>query len=273
MKYEHILRAVFSEPWLITAESHAAIREIVKTHLLDPQAAQRKGEGVSGGEINLESMVIEDGVAIIPVGGVMGRKLTGFEKGSGAVDTLDIATDIREAAENPDVHTLLFDIDSPGGMVNGTPELASMIAGVSKRKFAYTAAMCASAAYWVAAAADQIWAAPSAVVGSIGVYLPSYDVTGMYQQQGVKVDLFRDGKFKGMGFPGTSLTPEQKQMLQARVEEIGTQFRGWIRERRGDIDNEDMQGQTFSAQVAQNKGLIDAITDDWRTTLAQVRRK
>ena len=113
---------------------------------------------------------------------------------------------------NPNVQRIVLDIDSPGGTVAGTPEAAAQIAAANKvkRVDAWTGNLMCSAAYYLAAGCRGVYAAPSATVGSIGVYLPVVDRSEMYKAMGVKVDIIKSGKYKGMGFPGTSLTDDQR---------------------------------------------------------------
>ena len=73
-----------------------------------------------GAAIDLEQMQVIDGIAHIPIGGVIGKKLSGMEKGSGAVDVNDVAQELIQACADPAVTRILLHIDSPGGMVTGT---------------------------------------------------------------------------------------------------------------------------------------------------------
>ena len=110
MRYEHILRAVYAEPWLITGPAHAAIRALVEQHLLGQFAAERKpGVDMCGQEVAVDQMEVRDGVAIIPVGGVMARRLSGWERGAGAVDTLDVIADLDDAMKDPNVNAVCGD--------------------------------------------------------------------------------------------------------------------------------------------------------------------
>jgi signal peptide peptidase SppA len=269
MRFEGITRAVYFDPWLITEAGHASIVEMLK--LLGAVAVDRTGTGACGEAVPVPQMKVEEGVAIIPVLGPIGRRLPEFVKGAGYVDSADIIADAREAEANPAVHTIVFDIDSPGGMVNGTPEAASAIHGLTKPTYAYTGGVMASGAYWLAAAAKYILAAPSACIGSIGVYLPIIDQSKQMEMAGLAVDLIKDGKFKGMGFPGTTLTEEQRGQLQAGVNRIGVDFREWVTSNRKYVLKEDMQGQVFGAKEAFDKGLIDGVTTDWRADLERQR--
>jgi len=122
--------------------------------------------------------------------------------------------------------------------------------------------MAASAEYWIASQANAVYATPSAQVGSIGVYLALLDYSRAAEVQGIKVELFKSGKHKGMGMPGTSLSDEQRDMLQSRVEALGVKFRAAVRTGRArDIADDAMQGQSFAVEAAVENGLIDQVTD------------
>lgn len=263
MRYQHIIEAVYHQPWLITASGHAAIRSLIESHLAQTATdvkAQREGEGPCGEHVELDQMQIIDGIAHIPVGGVMGQRLSKFEKGSGAIDVNDIRHEIETAEASEEVRGIVFDIDSPGGMVGGTPELASRVKQIRKPKYAYVN-LAASAAYWFASATDGIFGTTTSEVGSIGVYIPWIDSTQWAAQRGIKVDLIKSGQYKGLGYPGTSLTPEQRNYLQDRVNTIYSMFSETVRANRGDIKSEHMQGQTFLASEALNIGLLDGIVE------------
>jgi len=258
MRHQHIINAVFGQPWLITPSAHGAIAELIRSRILDPPAL-REGTGVCGEQVELDQMEIIDGTAIIPIGGVIARKLTSFEKGSGAVDSLDIIDELNQADSDGEVQNIILDIDSPGGTVNGTPELAEVISNLSKPAYAFTAGQMSSAAYWIGSCCEAVFAAPSAFVGSIGVYSPIIDVSKNLEMQGVSVELIKSGKYKGAGYPGTSLTDAQREQLQARVGSIADQFISHVRSMRGEIADSYLQGQEFSSREALDIGLIDDI--------------
>ncbi len=171
----------------------------------------------------------------------------------------DTATTLRELASNPEVHTVLLDIDSPGGTVKGTPELAFAVRSLAREKhvYTYTSGNCCSAAYWIASQSDVIYSAPSAMVGSIGVLLPLIDTSGLYEKNGIKVEAIAAGKYKSTGLDGTSLTDEQRALLTQRVENVWEQFKAAVTTRRK-IDEAYMEGQSFYGLDARSKGLVDA---------------
>jgi signal peptide peptidase SppA len=260
MKFQHILQKAYHEPWLITPGAHASIVALIETRILDAgPRAEREGTDYCGEKVELAQMEVIDGIAHIPIGGVIGRKLTSFEKGAGAVDVLDIEKEIKQAEEDPRVRGIILDIDSPGGMVSGTPELAERISQVEKPIFAYTEGLIASAAYWIASACDQVFATRSAEIGSIGVYIPWVDATERYKAAGLSVKVIKSGRYKGMGYPGTPLSDDQQKLLQDRVNKIAEEFYQQVRGARGDVSSETMQGQTFDGNESLSRLLIDGV--------------
>jgi protease-4 len=122
--------------------------------------------------------------------------------------------------------------------------------------------MCASAAYFLAAGATAIYASRTSCTGSIGVYLPMLDISGLYEKLGMRVDLIvnESGTLKTSGYPGTSLTDPQRADLQSLVEHAFGMFRGFVEEHR-DVSEDAMKGQCFWGDQAVEMGLVDEIQD------------
>lgn len=269
---EYLIRQIFHEPSLITPSAHASIRQLMESKLASGEF-MREGDDGCGNKVELPSMEKKGGIAFIPIGGAIGQKLRGFAKGRGAVDVLDVSSEIDDAVSDKSIKSILFLIDSPGGMVAGTPELAAKIRGIAKPKYAFCDGMCASAAYWIASATDGLFGTESSEWGSIGVYLPFHDVSKAAENEGVKVELIKAGALKGIGYPGTSLTPEQRGHLQERVNDIYSMFTGHVRATRGaHIHENTMQGQTFLAREALSRGLIDGIVSSKADVVAMLPR-
>lgn len=262
MKLQDLIKQVYYEPSIIMPDAHASIRQLLESRLESGNGFVREPGrgGLCGEKVAVEQMEIEDGVAYIPVGGAIGQKLTPFERGDGCVDVIDVMEELDFAEESKEVQMAILDIDSPGGMFTGTPELADRIEQFEKPIYAFSNGMIASAAYWIAAACDGIFTTRSAYVGSVGVYLPVIDDTGFYAQKGIKIELIKAGKLKGIGFPGIALSESAREHLQKRVNDIYAMFTGHVRARRGDSVAEDtMQGQVFMGPEAMERGLIDGL--------------
>jgi signal peptide peptidase SppA len=186
-----------------------------------------------------------------------------MEKACGGCDLADIRQEIAAALVDDGIKGIVLDIDSPGGTVTGVEETAGMIesARAVMPIIAHTSGMACSAAYWIGSAASALYVEPSAVVGSIGVYMAMLDTSRAMDAAGVKVDLIKstDSPLKAAGFPGTSLTDAQRADLQAGVDHIYAKFSAAVSRNRPKAGRETMQGQTFFGDQAAANGLADSI--------------
>ncbi len=257
-----IAAAVYSEPWLILPSQHAVIRGIVEAHITGeahlPDGCASMFESKPPEEAG-HGYTIRDGVAVVPAVGTLALRVGMLEAMSGMTDFLDIQHAIEDAAADPQAEAILLAIDSPGGTYTGTPETATLIATTDKPIVAFTDSGMASAAYWLGSQAEAIVATESARVGSIGVYMALLDESVAYTQAGFKQELFKSGKFKGMGMPGVPLTDDQRELLQRSVNDIFEDFRDTVLNQRPDVPADAMEGQTFRADEALELGLIDQI--------------
>ena len=204
-------------------------------------------------------IAVDDGIAVVSITGVVGNKLPLYmQKYFGMVSADRIAAAVDQLEEDENVKAVVFDIDSPGGTVSGVPELAEAIKSMSKPTVAHTSGLMASAAYWIGAAADNIMATPSALVGSIGVFIPVISTRRLYESMGIDVDVIKAGKFKAAGYPGTDLTDDQRADLQSSVDYVYSLFSGFVAGRR-EVEKQYMQGQDFYATQALEPGLIDGL--------------
>ena len=210
-----------------------------------------------------KAYIAEDGTGVIPIVGPIGKGLAPIEKMTGAVDVNDIANCIDEMCANPQVTRIAFQVASPGGTVTGVEELANKVRNISKPTMAYSDSEMASAAYWIASAADKVVASPSSTIGSIGVYMTVADMTEMAKAQGIKMVVIKSGKFKGAGIPGTSLSEEQIGNLQAGVDEIHGDFKSAVLQTRKLVKAEDMEGQVFSGKQAAQRNLVTGLADSF----------
>ena len=260
MRFANVIHALYEEPWLITATFHKRLCEIFDAHVTGLAHAEG-GCAMLFDEEETDDFEVEvkDGIAFIQVNGVIGRRVGSLEKSSGVTDILDISKSVVEADLREDVKGIFLDIDSPGGGVTGVPEFGRMLSDVEKPVVAYTDGLMASAGYWIASGADAIFASPSSVVGSIGVYMAVLDSSRAYELEGYKQNLIATGKYKGAGVPGVPVTEEQLANFQKGVDEVMQWFVAAVTMHR-DVSADSMQGQTFHAKEAQERGLIDGVS-------------
>ena len=205
-----------------------------------------------------------DGIAILPVEGVLAHKPDPVEMAFfGMEDSGVIQRAIESLAADSSVQGILLDIDSPGGFLTGGPEVADAVKAARKEKpvCSWTGGMMASLAYWIGSAADTVIASPSAIVGSIGVYTTHLDVSGLYQALGAKVEVIKnkEAAFKAIGIPGTSLTDEQRNHLQERIQAAFGEFRSAVKASRKKVSDDSMRGQTFTGREAGAANLVDGV--------------
>ena len=214
---------------------------------------------------------IHGSVAVIPVYGPLAQNIPPLLKLFGFVDYLDVARMIRKAAGESD--TIILDFDTPGGTVTGAFELQQLIERMGQKGkviVSFTNSMRASAGELVSTSCTIVTATHSAVVGSIGTMMAFEDVSMMFQDQGVNVEVFSSGAYKGMGTPGTSLEEGHRILLQSNVETLANEFKSLVQIYR-DVDESHMEGQTFRANTADQIGLVDYITPSLEHLIASLQ--
>jgi len=215
-------------------------------------------------------MIKSGDLAIIPVKGVIGSGLTELEKMMGATDVEDIQEMLEEAERDPGFETIIFDFDTPGGTVTGVPEMAARIRACKKRTVGWTCKQSCSAGMWLMSQCDEVFVSPSSVVGSIGVYIPIYDMKAAYAEEGITVDLIKAGWAKGAGYTGTSMTPEQRKLFQDDVDEMHKWFIMDIKSVRTYADEADMQGQCWSGKKGAEKNLVSGLMNTFDDLLMAI---
>lgn len=179
----------------------------------------------------------------------------------GLVDLQDINHDVEELSRDSQVETVVFDLDTPGGLARPSAETAELIRelGKDKRTVAYSgpSAMMASAGYKLGAACHEIKASESADVGCIGTYIAMLDNSEAWAKEGNRLELHRDGKYKAMGHPGKAITEDERELLAAETAECSKRFKDFVRAERPGISESAMEGQTLAGRAARDAGLID----------------
>lgn len=226
-------------------------------------------------EGNDRKMFLQTGdTAVIRLVGAMQKGTSKF----GGTSTIQARRAIRQALADETVGRVMLSIDSPGGQVPGTAELADTIAEASYHKpiAAYIEDLGASAAYWAGSQAQRITSNRSAEIGSIGVLAVLEDSSGRADRAGVKVHVVSTGPYKGLGVPGSTILPEHLQEVQSRVDTIAEHFFQAVQSGRK-LTKAQMaavtDGRVHSAQQAMQLGLSDGIEtfDEALAALAKMR--
>jgi signal peptide peptidase SppA len=250
------LQAVCGTPWCITTEALQTILEIAARENLDVAAVEAQlGRKLD----NSHQVTTRDGVATIPVEGPIFRRADFFTEVSGATSIETLAQDLRVALDDPTIRAIVLAVDSPGGAVNGVGEFAAMVYAARGQKplTAYVSHQGASAAYWIAAACDEIVVAPTAMVGSIGVVAAVPDPT---KQKARDIELVSSQSPRKR--PDVT-TEKGRAQLQATVDDIADQFIAAVATYRGVSPETVMadfgQGDVFVGQKAVDAGLANRV--------------
>ena len=201
-----------------------------------------------------------DGVAAIRLDGTLGKSASKFIDTS----TAFVRDALAAAVEDPKVASVLLILDSPGGYVAGTEDLADAVRATNEQKpvVAYVEDLCCSAAYWVASQARAIYANAGAFVGSIGVFAVVEDSSKMAEVAGVTVHVISTGPLKGAGAPGAPITDEQLAAWQTEIDDTMSRFESAVRKGRAMTSRQVTEvttGGTWIADKAKALGLIDGV--------------
>lgn len=259
-----IASRLYCEPWNILPQVHAQIGRQFRGYLEAgmPAVPMPPTPDEAPGAPPLVSAAGR-GLALLTIDGVIGKHLSQLEMACGGVDLVEVDRALALLVDEPAVDTVVMAYNTPGGVGIGLGETAGRIrelAAAGKRVIAFADYQCCSAGYWLAAAADELFAAPSAQVGSIGTYIAALDDSRAWELEGLELKLFRDGQYKALGHEGKRWTAAEEEFLQAEVDRHGAKFKNWIRQRRG-LQDGDMQGQWFTAEDAP-PGVVDGLVRD-----------
>jgi len=260
---------VLTSPWAIVPEKLYEIQEIYSTHLRGEKIDIAAIEAKIGKPLENEAKdydVVND-MAVISLHGVTAKRANMFMRVSGGVSTELAAKDINDALNDPDIKGILLDIDSPGGTVDGTLELANIIfAGRDKKPIvAYSDGIMASAAYWIGSAANEIHISGDTVqTGSIGVVATHVDYSQYEKKLGIKTTEVYAGKYKRMVSQYKPLSKDGKQELQDRVDYLYTVFVDNIARHRGVSSDTVLKnmadGKVFTGNQGITAGLVDGVS-------------
>jgi len=214
-----------------------------------------------GGRDDSTPYQVIDDVAIINLSGTLVHKSSGIDALSGMAGYNALANQLALAIDDPKVRGIMLDCDSPGGEVSGCQALADKISNSTKPVIAHANEMAASACYWLASAADELYLSETATVGSIGVLMAHADKSKAMTDQGVTVTLIYSGAHKVDGNPYEALSDDVKAKFQADIDSIRMLFASTVATNRGMTTDAVLatEAQVYRGQDAVNVGLADAV--------------
>jgi protease-4 len=205
----------------------------------------------------LMATVSEDG---LPTGG---PKVGVVEIEGIIVDGTAAVRELREHADNPAIKAVVLRVNSPGGVVAPTQEIFAAIQRARKAGkpvVASLGAVAASGGYYVAAAADRIYANPGTLTGSIGVIMQMANLEGLLKKVGVEYVVVKAGAYKDVGNFSRTMSPEERKMLQTLLDDVYSQFVDAVAEGRG-LERKEVlafaEGRIYSGQQALALKMVD----------------
>jgi protease-4 len=204
--------------------------------------------------------LVEEGdrVAVVYLYGAIGETVSGFY-GTG-ITPAHVAGQLKRAAADPGIKGVVLRINSPGGSIAASQEIAAMIRDFAKPVVVSMGDMAASGGYYISAPAKGIVAQPGTLTGSIGVITQVMNMEGLYDKIGIEVETIRSGRHKDM--LGRTMTPEERDLIQRISDEAHEQFITDIAEDRG-LDLEKVRelatGELFLGSQAAELGLVDRL--------------
>jgi protease IV len=203
--------------------------------------------------------VLEDGalpggprVAVVEIEGII-------------LDGDHVVRELLDYAENPAVKAVVVRVNSPGGVVAPTQEIYSAVQRVRKAGKPVVAsfgAVAASGGYYVGAATNRIFANPGTLTGSIGVVMQMANVEGLLKKVGVEYVVVKAGAYKDVGNFARTMTPEERRILQALLDDVHGQFIAAVAQGRG-LEESAVRavadGRIYSGAQAKSLKLVDEL--------------
>jgi signal peptide peptidase SppA len=271
-QYTQITRFLSEKPWAILPSTLAVMRDLVAMRVAGEQFTKdeiRERIAVAplaksrGSRASASSR--PQTIAVLPVYGVIVPKADMFSDISGASTISGMRDALAEAVGDPDVAAIVLDVDSPGGQVDLVTEFAAEIRAARAQKpiVAVSNTLMASAAYWIAAQATEIFVSPSSLTGSIGVYSVHDDLSAAQEQEGVKSTIVSAGKYKTEGNSFEPLSDEALGHIQSIVDSAYQAFTSDVARGRGApvdaVRNGYGEGRVLPAKDAVSSGMADSV--------------
>jgi len=184
----------------------------------------------------------------------------------GGLSDQSVAPLIEKAFSKGKPTAVAFVINSPGGSPVQSSLIAARVRRLAEEKgipvYAFVEDVAASGGYWLATAADEIYADPASIVGSIGVISAGFGVHEFMERQGIERRVYTAGKSKSMLDPFRAENPEDVARLREVLEQMHEVFINQIKSRRGDkltTERDLFTGEIWMGEAARDLGLIDGI--------------
>lgn len=208
-------------------------------------------KAISGSTGSSSGIAFTNKVGVIPIIGTI-------------EDSTELLQQITTFTKDKSIKAIILRIDSPGGGVGASQEIYREIIRTRevKKVVVSMGGTAASGGYYIAAAGDSIVANPGTITGSIGVIMQYYQYRELAEKIGLKMEVIKSGEFKDIGNPHRELTEKEREVLDAVISDIQTQFVNDVAEGRNlapEKVREIADGRIFTGAMAKEWGLVDQL--------------
>jgi len=265
MAYENIIRAINGTLWAIAPEKMEAMLAILDLRVRGIKADAETIAAVSAAaRKDRQSRQVKQ-VAILPILGTITQRADMMTEASGFASADAIGKEFDRLMGDASVSAIVLDVDSPGGSVFGVDELSAKIhaARGGKPIVAVANSYAASAAYYIATAADELVVTPTGQVGSVGVMAVHVDVSAAKEKLGIRPTYVHYGKHKVEYSEDFPLSEDARDELQRMVDAYGRAFDAAVARNRGvsvaEVRDNYGQGRVYLAKEAVSRGMADRV--------------
>ncbi len=206
--------------------------------------------------------ILGGNIAVVPIKGVISTGDNADLFGGKGTPSEDIVGWIKSADKDEKTKAILLEIDSPGGSPVASEEIATAVKNANKTVVAVIRETGASGAFWVATAADYVFASRMSLTGSIGVTGSRLEFAGLLKDYNITYRKLSAGKYKDAGSPWNEMSPEEQTLFQKMLDDIYSDFISAVAENRNlpvDKVKEIATGFALTGAQAKELGLVDAI--------------
>jgi protease-4 len=142
-------------------------------------------------------------------------------------DSQYIVNQVKKFRQDKRIRGIILRIDSPGGAVGPSQEIYDEVLKTresGKTIYASMGALAASGGYYIASAAEKIFANPGTLTGSIGVIMVFSNAKGLMEKIGLQPEIVKAGEYKDIGSPARAMTQKERNLLQSVVTDVHQQF-------------------------------------------------
>lgn len=199
------------------------------------------------------SFIAKERIGVVPLKGVI-------------TDAKPVVDVLEKFGKDDSIKAIVLRIDTPGGGVGPSQEIFEKVRSVRKKKtvVASMGSMATSGGYYVACAAEKIVANPGSLTGSIGVIMHFTNMEDLFKKVGLRASVIKSGRYKDAGSPFRDMTKEERELLQALIDDVHEQFVEAVSEGRG-LDKERVievaDGRVFTGRQALKIKLVDELGD------------